>query len=60
MIQRLHCVLRRLLIDQSGEKDWLPRKTSVGSGLDLVPQLLEGRFAAVPLQLRGQGTLRQR
>lgn len=50
--------LRRLLIDQGREKDWLAREAVIGSGLDLVSQLLEGRFAAVPLQFRGQGTLR--
>lgn len=53
-------LLARLLADQGREEDRLAGEAAIGSRSDLVPQLLEGRTAAVPLQFRRQGNLRQR
>lgn len=50
----------RLSADESREEDRFAGEAAVGSRPDLVSQLLEGRSAAVPLQFRRQGTLRQR
>lgn len=54
-MNRTRSTIHRLLADEGGEENRFAGEAAVGPRPDLVPQLLEGRSAAVSLQFRRQG-----